>query len=96
MKACGQINNIHQVYSVTTCGLHGISLNLSVLAETCLGVCGINSQNMMQLLVCVYNLSQKYKALEWKEKWLLVTGEQYKNVIPEPALSRWEHIGPAA
>ena len=34
--------------------------------------------------------------MEWKEKWLLVTGEQYKNAIPKPVLSRWEHVGSAA
>ena len=96
LKACGRINDRQQVYFVATCGLHGISLTLSVPVESYLGAGGIESQNMMQLLFCAYNLSQKYKALEWKEKWLLVTGEQYKNAIPKPVLSRWEHVGSAA
>ena len=46
--------------------------------ESCLGTGGIENQNMMQMLFCAYNLSQKYKALEWKEKWLLVNGSEYK------------------
>ena len=40
-----------------------------------------------------YNLSQKYRAEEWKEKWLLATCNVYNKAIPKPVLTRWEHVG---
>ena len=58
LKEVGRMYNEVDCYYVVTCSIHGLDMVLCVPVESYLGIGGIESQNIIQLMCVAYNLSQ--------------------------------------
>ena len=79
-------------YIWSTCALHGLNLTLSSPTNLIMGDGGLLKRTALQCLHTAYNLAQQYHYEEWKDIWMLLTGEAYTS-MKMPVMSRWECVG---
>ena len=81
------------LYSFSTCAIHGLQRSLAVPVEVLCGKAGLHKDVLLQLLFTVFCLQSKFDEKEWHLIWFRVNGKELEEPLPLPTLTRWWHVG---